>query len=286
MYGSYSSSCACFAIVGGGLLRVKAFSAACCAKDCPPGPLGTGGAALFTAGGGGGGDNGSDGEELTFKELEIFRDDGGGIGGFLPNGGGFGLLIESVLGLVNDERPTVFLNCDTDGAIGATPGRGGGAFPGTFGGTGAVDAEFMGGLGADLSCSGSDKYEGFSAPVFTAPPVFRNFGIPPANMPANCGAAVANDPPSCPASLLLLPRCPIGGGGARPFGEGLFIPGTGGALDIGALGPPEDLETMGADRSLTTPTFLSRAPPSILLKRAPYKKDMLVLRCCLSGSRL
>jgi hypothetical protein len=95
----------------GALLRVNALRATTSANDGPAEPFGTGGAARFTAGGGGGGDNGKEGEEaLTFNELDGLRDDGGGMGGFLPSGGGFGLLSESVLGLVSDDGRIAFRN--------------------------------------------------------------------------------------------------------------------------------------------------------------------------------
>jgi len=170
----------------------------------------------------------------------------------LPSGGGFGLLSESVLGLVKEDARTGFRNCDNDGttgAEGADPGGRGGADPGKRGGRGA---DAIGGRGACLPDSGSERYDGLSLPVSTAPLVLRSFGMPPANIPASCGAAVANDPPSCPPSLLLLPRCPAEDGGAKLLGAGRDgMPGTGGALAIGADGPFDDLETKGEDRSLT-----------------------------------
>lgn len=48
------------------------------------------------------------------------------------------------------------------------------------------------------------------------------------------------------------------------------MPGTGGAPPIGGpLGPSLTLPTIGEDRSLTTVTFLSLAPPAISDSSAP-----------------
>lgn len=96
--------------------------------------------------------------------------------------------------------------------------------------------------------------------------------MPPANIPASCGAAAtALSPP--PVSLLLLARFPPPGtGGASPGGAGgLPKPGTGGAPPMaGALGPSETLPTMGEDRSLICVTFFSFAPLLMSPRRAPY----------------
>lgn len=56
---------------------------------------------------------------------------------------------------------------------------------------GDLDPGDGGGLGADCrDVSGSDKYdESRSAPVSIPPLLFFNLGIPPASMPANCGAS-------------------------------------------------------------------------------------------------
>ena len=111
------------------------------------------------------------------------------------------------------------------------------------------------------------------APVSTLPPVLRSFGMPPAKRPPSCGATPdAAPPPPSPPSLLLLALELLGGGGASPPGDGLEgMPGTFGAEPIvGAGGPSETFPTIGADRSLTTVTFLSLAPCSILLRSAPY----------------
>lgn len=159
------------------------------------------------------------------------------------------------------------------GIGGAAPG-GGGAAPGGFG------AAPRGGLGAELrDVSGSERYdELLSAPVLT-PPDLRNLGMPPANKPPNCGAALAAPPSlaaSPPVSLLLLARfpgtggaSPVGGAGARP------MPGTGGAPPTGGpLGPSDTLPTIGADRSLTWVTFFSRAPLLISESSAPYASQL------------
>ena len=89
--------------------------------------------------------------------------------------------------------------------------------------------------------------------MFTPPALFRNFGIPPANRPPNCGAvSVADAAAAAPAlfepwSLLLRALFPPGGAGGRRPGTG-----TGGAPpDGGATLEEFDLvSTMGADRSL------------------------------------
>lgn len=85
----------------------------------------------------------------------------------------------------------LFLKAAIDGIAGAPPGGRGGAEPGTRGGApgglGTEGAEAIGGLGTVLFVvSGSDRYgELLSAPVSIPPPVFRNFGMPPARIPAN-----------------------------------------------------------------------------------------------------
>lgn len=130
-----------------------------------------------------------------------------------------------------------------------------------------------------------------SLPVATPPPVFLNFGIPPAKIPPSCGAEAMAAPPVSPPSLLLLARLPPGGGGgAKPPGaDGLFaIPGTGGAPIAGAAGADIFVSIIGADLSLTT-TFFNLAPPSILLSSAPYEFLQLALqtsRCLNSYSVL
>lgn len=77
-------------------------------------------------------------------------------------------------------------------------------------------------------------------------------------MAAGAGASLL------PWSLLLLARFP-GTGGASP--PGLAIPGTGGAPPRGdGPDPPEDLATIGAERSLVTVFF--RALPLLMSARS------------------
>lgn len=100
--------------------------------------------------------------------------------------------------------------------------------------------------------------------MFTPPALFLSFGMPPASMPASCGADSAAPPPlPLPMSLLLRARfCDADGGGRRP--------GTGGAPPIGgpALAEEDLLSRMGAERSFTS-TFLSRVPFWMSPRRAP-----------------
>lgn len=168
-----------------------------------------------------------------------------------------------------DEGRRLFLRAAIDGLGGGRAPGTGGAAPGGFG------AAARGGFGAELrDVSGSERYgEEVSAPVSTPPPLFFSVGIPPANKPPNCGAAltIPPPPPSPPVSLLLLARLP-GTGGARPPGGagGLPIPGIGGAPPIGGpLGPSETFPTCGADRSLTCVTFFNLAPLLISDSSAP-----------------
>jgi hypothetical protein len=169
---------------------------------------------------------------------------------------------------VTDAGRRLPLSAATDGFGGGRPPGTGGAFPGGFG------AGARGSVGAELrDDSGSERYgELVSAPVFT-PPAFLSLGMPPANRPPNCGAALIMPPapPSPAVSLLLLARFPPGTGGARPDGgAGAFMPGTGGAPPIGGpLGPSDTLPTIGADLSLTTVTFLSFKPLLISPSSAP-----------------
>jgi hypothetical protein len=143
----------------------------------------------------------------------------------------------------------------------AGAGGPGGADGGADGGPGGLGAAARGGLGAEPRFdSGSEEYGAWSsAPVLT-PPDFLSFGIPPANIPANCGAAAGALPPSLPSLLLLARFAPPGTGGA--------LPGIAGA-PIGAAGASLTLPTIGADRSLTCVTFFSRAPLVMSPKSAP-----------------
>ena len=129
----------------------------------------------------------------------------------------------------------------------------------------------VGGLAAELlELSESDKYgEALSAPVST-PPDRRNFGIPPARIPPNWGAALAvpESAPLCPTSLLLRRRLfePVGASPPVTLGR----PGTGGAPPTGGPeGPLLTLPICGADRSLMTSTFFNLVPFEMSPSNAP-----------------
>jgi len=82
------------------------------------------------------------------------REAGGGIGGFFPGGGGFGLEPMSYIECVDatEEGRKLFLSAAMDGFGGGRPPGIGGAFPGGFG------AAARGGLGAELrDVSGSER---------------------------------------------------------------------------------------------------------------------------------
>jgi hypothetical protein len=179
-------------------------------------------------------------------------------------GGGFGFVRASLSNECVLVGLRLLLRAEIEGGKGADPGgNGGGATPGRGGGRpfgidGALDT------GAETFLefvSGSESY------MFTPPPVFLSFGIPAANSPPNCGAASIPPPPPAAAfpgwSLLLLALFP-------PAVDGRSPPGTGGAPPMG--GPPESfgLSMIGADRSFTTPTFLSLAPFVMSPSKAPY----------------
>jgi len=181
----------------------------------------------------------------------------------------------------------LFFSAATFGIAGAAPGGGGGADPGSLGGRalGGFGTEAVGIRGTVLLVvSGSDRYgELLSAPVSMPAPVFLNFGMPPANIPASCGGPadvvvlLSSLSLSTPPSLLLRARFGGRGGGAT---DGRFgrppSPGIGGALPIGATGPSDVFPSIGADLSLTCVTFFSFAPCSILLKSAPCIKKLEV----------
>lgn len=282
---------------------LKALRAACAASaklgaSSLPAPLapGKGGAPGGTGGvdriGGRGADEGGGGgalggtrlvveAEVSADRPEGFRDAGGGIGGFLPIGGGFGFGgVTSGAEAVDtmDDGLRLFRSAAILGGAGAAPGGGGGAPPGTRGAPGGFGAEPTGGRGTlALDVSGSDRYgEALSAPVsMPLPPVLRSFGMPPANSPPSCGAAPAASAlpaPSLPAVSLLLRTRPPGTGGARPLG-GFGAPafGTGGAPTAVRAGPSDTFPTCGADRSLTAATFLSLVPCSIDERSAPCR---------------
>jgi hypothetical protein len=210
-----------------------------------------------------------------------------GNGGFLPGGGGLGFEEMSTIDIAAGLKlPFRLATEGITGAEGAAPGGRGGAEPGKPGTRGALPCGLGaipgGGRDGELRVvSGSDMYEELlSAPVsMPAPCVFRSLGIPPANKPASCGGAPPD--PVSPLSLLLLAlfgvggASPPGGGGGAPPGEGLLaMPGIGGAPMTGA-GALSVLPTMGADLSLICVTFLSLAPPSMLLRSAPYNTSDL-----------
>lgn len=193
------------------------------------------------------------------------REDGGIAGGFFPIGGaGFGLG-----GVTSGEEATErgdgragTCRLAIVGIGGAAPGIGGAA-PGGLGGVRAV-GRLEGIRGAEGRVnSESDRYaEPLLAPVFTPLPVFLNLGMPPASMPANCGACGIPpvSPFDCATSLLL--RARFVDGGARP--------GTGGAEPTG--GPLDELalpSIKGAERSLVTVCF-SLFPFSISPSRPAY----------------
>ena len=212
-------------------------------------------------GGGGGGTGGcEDGDTDCVSAMpDGLRDAGGGMGGFLPIGGGFGLnstalsdedvveVVEVVRFEANETGRRLFFSWATEGIAGAAPRGGGGGPPGGIG------AAMEGGCGAvRFDVSGSDRYgELLSAPVSMLPRTLRSFGRPPASIPANGGGPpvpLPSPPPPPPPSPSLLLLARLGGGGAN---HGRFgMPGTGGAPPIGAGGPSDFLSKIGADRSL------------------------------------
>jgi hypothetical protein len=160
------------------------------------------GADGLKGGGGGAGAFGSGGGAERSVE-DGFREPGGGGGGFLPIGGGgpFRDTEENGLGASEFAAFLTAIEGCKEGAL-AVPGRDG--LPGMAG------AAPKGGLGADRGAvSESERYEAsrfaaegqrrnnneeisscFLPPVSTPPPVFRSFGIPPANRPASGGGAL------------------------------------------------------------------------------------------------
>lgn len=230
---------------------------------------GGGGAEGVETGGGGGGALPGTGGARTGEgaggggaRLDGFRDEGGGIGGFFPIGGGglgFPLILATEDGRDSPRRALI---------PGRTPGGAGGAEGGAPGGFGAAP---RGSAGAEARFdSGSERYGAWSwsAPVLT-PPDFLSLGMPPANNPPSCGGAASPAPLS--VSLLLLARfAPPGTGGASPgTAGGLPIPGIAGAPMGAALAPPLTLPTIGADRSLICVTFFSFMPLLMSPKSAP-----------------
>lgn len=282
--------------------RLKAFRAACAARDGAPFPFvdgaggggardverALGGRGALPGGGGGGGADGIDDVGRSAGEGMLpdgFRDAGGGIGGFLPIGGGLGFEsgtagAEAVDAIEEGRR--LFLNAEIAGFWGV--GGGGAALGGVGADPGGFGAEAAGGLGADERCdvSGSERYgEWLSAPVSTPPPpVFRSFGMPPAKMPPSWGAALAEAALLFPVSLLLRALfAPPGTGGASPPGA-FGKPGTGGAPPIGGPPPPllDDAPTIGAERSFVT-AFFSLVPFVISPSNASYHSSALCSSC-------
>lgn len=277
MYGSYSfSSSRTFAIRGAGAEGGGGTGGNVDGDGlCLDRGVGGLGALLPGRGGGGGGaaegaglDEGLGGSCVGRFSIDFdanpegFRDVGGGMGGFLPiGGGGFGFVRISLSNECVLVGLKLFFRTDTEGGRGADPGgSGGGATPGLGGGRPfGIDGVLETGAEAFLAVvSGSESY------MFTPPPVFLSFGIPPANSPPNCGAASTLPPAAAfPGwSLLLLALFPPAVDGRRP-------PGTGGAPPTGGPAESLGLSMMGADRSFTTPTFLSLAPFVMSPSKAP-----------------
>lgn len=123
-----------------------------------------------------------------------FRDAGGGMGGFLPiGGGGFGFDRASLSRDSELVGRRLLFSAATEGGRGADPGGGGGgAAPGLGGGCPfVIEGALETGAETFLAfVSGSESY------MFTPPPVFLNFGIPPAKRPPNCGADSIPPPPA------------------------------------------------------------------------------------------
>lgn len=216
------------------------------------------GARLDESGGGGGADGIDDAVD------EGFRDEGGGIGGFLPIGGG-GLGLEMLISGLDCVPPGVGLrlcfNAATDGICGAAAEGGKGGTP-----PGALKAFPTGGGGGALGAPADDFLafvSGSESYMFTPPALFRNFGMPPANSPPSCGAESIPGPGPLPRSLLLRPRFGIAAVGGRRPGTG-GAPPAGGPVELEGL-----LSIIGADRSLIWPTFLSFAPLVMSPSRAP-----------------
>ena len=153
--------------------------------------------------GGGGGAEGGEGAlagGIEGAAVEGFRDAIGGGGGFDKLGGTGGArggvtsaedwarerksgvdLCPGLGGAFRRLATNGFDGCGGDDSEVGRPGRRA-LNRGAVGGFGADD---VGGFGAVLrEISGSERYEDdLSAPVSTPPPVFLNFGIPPANIP-------------------------------------------------------------------------------------------------------
>lgn len=222
-----------------------------------------GGAGAENDGGGGGaaGGVGANDDGIGTKVVEGFRPVGGGIGGFFPVGGaGLGFNdIESEEDDTDkgDGRILLVLKAATGPAA---PGIGGAGDPG---GLGALPGGGRGVGAEDLreDVSGSERYaDSLFAPVLTPPPLDLSFGMPPANIPPSCGAALCEDSmPGRGTSLLALALLAVGD--ARPGIGG--APPTGGPLELS-----DPLATMGADLSLVT-AFFNCFPFVMSPRRAP-----------------
>jgi len=140
---------------------------------------GGGGAAAEGGGGGADGGAGADGVVGVDARFDGLRK-AGGTGGFFPIGG-FGLV--GISGA--DDNETILEGRRLSLKFAIEREGGGGTPPGGLGGIpGGLGAVPVGGFGAEVrEVSGSDKYGlELTAPVAT-PPLFLNFGIPPANNP-------------------------------------------------------------------------------------------------------
>ena len=204
--------------------------------------------------GGGGGAPGRGGPKVGgFREVR------GGGGGRLPGNGGGTLpgrtLFESFDVAVKVRSGRLIGTNSEDGKAGLLPG------------STDIEGRLFGTNGTDggMDVVESIEYdEDLLAPVSIPPVRFFSFGIPPANNPPSCGASAKL---TCPpvVSLLLLVLL-ISGLDVSPPG-GLRNPGIGGAL-VATAGPPLDLSTVGAERSLVT-AFFNRAPFVISVRSAP-----------------
>ena len=188
-----------------------------------------------------------------------------GTGGFFPIGGGnFGFcgMLSVVALLDKDDGLKLLLRPES---AGFSEGGAGLAREGPVG----FGEETVGNLGAETERAESESGaydESLLAPVSTPAAVLRSFGIPPAKMPPNCGAASpagASPPLLLGASLVALALLP------PPPGMGGAVPGTGGAPPTrGRPEPSDSFATTGAERSFVT-AFFSRLPFSMSPNRAP-----------------
>ena len=227
---------------------------------------GIGGALGGEAGGGGATDGGGGAKPEGFLRVT------GGAGGFDPGRGGATLegipSIDDLEGTGNGRdagfgggllRPTSLMGRGGVGRRLATPGARGFGAALAGGGLGAAGVVF----------EASEIYEeSLSAPVSTPPPLFFNFGIPPAKRPPSCGASAITAFPPVTAPLSLLVRFAVGGDGAAPPG-GFNMPGTGGAPAATPPPPPFGFSSNGPDRSFVT-AFLRPFPFCMSWRSAPW----------------